>query len=108
MNTIMKPQNNIGQVLRSFRIAREMTAKELAEKMNVRSAYISNVEHGLKNPSRDTYKKYSEALNIPYSVIEFFDEEVTKQGYTFRKLLIAILQYVDKLDDMKREVSEKL
>jgi len=108
MNTIIKQRNNLGSVLRSFRIAREFSTKELADKMNVRPSYISDVEHGLRMPSRDTYEKYSEALNIPCSVIEFFNEEVTKHGYTFRKLLIAILQHVDKLEDKKGKESGRM
>ena len=96
------------KVLRLFRIARDMTVKELADSMNVSSSYICDVERGVRNPSLETYQKYSEALRVPLSTIIFFDEEITNYGYNYRKLLISILQNVDSLEERTKEKEQEV
>lgn len=105
MASAKKSISSLGNVLRLFRIARDMTVKELAEKMDVSSSYICDVERGARNPSMETYQKYSDALRVPLSTIIFFNEEVTSYGYSYRKLLISILQ---KVDILETEVEENV
>lgn len=103
MDTNVKTKSSRGKILRLFRIARDMSIKELAEKMQVSSSYISDVERGVRNPSMETCKKYSDAFGVPLSVIIFFDEELTEHGYNYRKLLISILKKVELIDNGKDE-----
>lgn len=90
-------------ILRLFRIARDMSVKELAEKMEVSSSYICDIERGIRNPSLETYKKFSKAFRVPLSTLMFFDEEQTEYGYNYRRLLISILQKIDQIDTQKGE-----
>lgn len=92
-------------VLRLFRIAKDMSVKELADKMGVRQSFISDIEHGTRNATLQTYQRYSKALNIPLSTIMFFDEKKMEKGNNYRKLLISILQKVEKLEEKKNEYS---
>jgi Predicted transcriptional regulator len=86
----------LGNVLKLLRIANEMSTKDLATKMGVSSTYISEVEGNNKNPSLDMLSKYSEALNVSKSAIMYFDEEGSKHGYAYKKLLLKILQELTK------------
>ncbi len=79
----------LGNVLKLLRIAREMSTKDLATKMNVSSTYISEVEANNKKPSR-----YSDALEVSKSTILYFDEEGEKNGYDYKRLLYTILQKI--------------
>lgn len=72
MDTDVKTKSSRGKILRLFRIARDMSIKELAEKMQVSSSYISDVERGVRNPSMETCKKYSDAFGVLLSVIIFY------------------------------------
>ena len=87
-------KNGLGNVLKLLRIAKEMSTKELAEKMNVSSTYISEVESNNKNPSLEMLTKYSEALEVKKSTILYFDEVGEKNSYNYQKLLLEILQKI--------------
>ena len=87
-------KNGLGNVLKLLRIAKEMSTKDLAEKMNVSSTYISEVESNNKNPSLEMLTKYSEALEVKKSTILYFDEVGEKNSYNYQKLLLEILQKI--------------
>ena len=87
-------KTGLGNVLKLLRIAREMSTKELAKKMNVSSTYISEIESNNKNPSLEMLTKYSEALDVKKSTILYFDEAGAKSGYNYQELLLEILQKI--------------
>lgn len=87
-------KKGLGNVLRLLRIANDLTIKELAEKMDVSSTYISEIEANNKKPSLEIITKYSNVLNVNRSSIMFFDEEGEKNGYNYQKLLLDILQRI--------------
>ena len=68
----------------------------LAQKLEVSSAYISEVEANNKKPSLDLISKYSEVLGVNKSTIMYFDEEGSKYEYSYQKLLLAILEKITK------------
>lgn len=84
----------LGNVLKLIRIAQEMSTKDLADKMDVSSTYISEVEANNKRPSLEMLSKYSEALGISRSTILYFDEEGEKIGYNYQQLLYTILKKI--------------
>lgn len=84
----------LGYVLRLVRIARDMSTKDLAQKMGVSPTYVSEVETNKKSPSLEMLSKFSSALGVSRSAILFFDEEGEKQGYNYQKLLIEILKKI--------------
>jgi transcriptional regulator with XRE-family HTH domain len=63
----------IGKKIRSIRKSKNMTIVELAEKINVTSGYISQIERNLISPSLAVLKRLSQALEVPLSVL-FLEE----------------------------------
>lgn len=84
----------LGNVLKLIRIARELSIKDLSEKMGVSPAYISEVEANSKSPSLEMLARFSEALKINRSNILYFDEQGQKNGYNYQQLLYSILQKI--------------
>ncbi len=75
----------IGEKLKTYRLASQMTLKQLANKAGCTDAYLSQLERGLANPSIMMLKKIASALGI--QVVHFFldherreDEVVLKEG----------------------------
>lgn len=85
-------REGLGDVLKSLRMIYQMSVKELANKMNVSSAYICEIEANNKKPSLDMLSKYSEVFNTDMSVIMYFDEERKRKKYDHRRLLLEILK----------------
>lgn len=56
-----------GECLRNFRVAAGLTMRALAKKAGVSRPLISFIEANKRKPSRNTYKKIVNALNLNYS-----------------------------------------
>lgn len=85
---------SLGKVLRLLKIARGLSSRELAEKMNVSSTFISEVESDSKKPSLEMLSKYSAALGVRSSTILYFDEEMSGKKYKYTQLLYEILKKI--------------
>lgn len=95
-----KDSSKLGKVLRLLRIAQDLSVKELAEKMEISSTYICDVESSRKRPSLDMLKKYSDALNVETSTILYFVEQNEKTNYNYQELLLKILNLLTKDSDL--------
>ena len=73
----------IGKTIREFRLARNMSIKELSEKTNLTSSLISQVERDLISPSLNSLAKISSALKVP--IVSFFTEATPKPCPVTRK-----------------------
>jgi len=73
----------IGKVIREFRLARNMSIKELSKKTNLTSSLISQVERDLISPSLNSLAKISSALKVP--MVSFFTEATPKPWPVMRK-----------------------
>ena len=91
---ISSKKSQLGYVLKLLRIANNMSIKELSQKINVSSNYISEIESSKKSPSLETLAKYGEALNVSKSTILYFDEQGEKEGYNYQTLLLKILEEI--------------
>lgn len=87
-------KKGFGTVLKLLRIANDLSIKDLAKKMEVSSAYISEIEANNKKPSYEMITKYSNVLNVSRSSIMFFDEEGEKNDYNYQILLLDILKKI--------------
>ncbi len=94
MENTQNKTSGLGNVLKMLRLAREMSTKDLATKMDVSSTYISEVEANNKKPSWDMLSRYSKALGVKKSVIVRFDEEREENQYNNQRLLLEILQKI--------------
>lgn len=64
-----------GKVLKIARIANNLTTKEAAERMQVRSSYISAIENGTrKGIRRETLTKFADVYSYKASEICFLEE----------------------------------
>jgi transcriptional regulator with XRE-family HTH domain len=62
--------NDLGKKLKQLRLKKNLTQKNLAEKIHCTSAYICQLENGKADPSLSTLKKIATALDI--TIIDFF------------------------------------
>jgi transcriptional regulator with XRE-family HTH domain len=64
---------DFGNKIRQIRKEKNMSIKDLAEKSECTSSFISQLERDLANPSINTLKKISEILEVP--LVYFFEPE---------------------------------
>ncbi len=57
----------LGESIRTERTARRMSQLELAEKSGLHRTYVSDLEHGGRNPTVQCIEKIARALGIPIS-----------------------------------------
>ena len=63
----------VGKVIKIKRIEKDLKVKELAFKVDITEQYMSNIEHGKRNPSLKLLKKLAKELGC--SVYEFIEEQ---------------------------------
>ncbi len=59
----------MGKTLKNLREKVGLTQKELAERMNVSPAHISQYERNLRNPSISQLKKFADALGVSFNML---------------------------------------
>ena len=52
----------VGKVIKIKRIEKDLKVKELASKVDITEQYMSNIEHGKRNPSLKLLKKLAKEL----------------------------------------------
>lgn len=62
-----------GRIVKKFRKEKNLTIKELAEKVNITPSMLSQIERGIANPSLNTVRGISKALDVP--LFKFFMEQ---------------------------------
>lgn len=85
--------NSIGEFLRTIRMQNGEILKNMAEKLNVSSAFLSAVENGKKKMPADWETKLKELYNLNEEEIE--------------KLKIAVLESGEKVEINIKDVSPK-
>ena len=93
----MENDKILGSVLKYVRIAHEQTIGELAQDLEVSTAYISNIENGKKKPSDNIISKYCENYDLPLNVLLYFDSEAKTHKLKSQQILLMILKYMCKL-----------
>ena len=88
-----KELNSIGEFLRTIRMQNGEILKNMAEKLNVSSAFLSAVENGKKKMPADWEMKLKEIYNLNEEEIE--------------KLKIAVLESGEKVEINIKDVSPK-
>lgn len=75
----MNEQNkSFGQLLKKIRRSKEISQRELAEKVGVDFSYISKVENDrIPPPAADTIVKISNVLNMPSELLLFSSGKVS-------------------------------
>ncbi|MBS7294166.1 MAG: helix-turn-helix transcriptional regulator [Treponema sp.] len=90
----------VNEVLRLLRVYNDIKSSELAEKLDLSSSYISELESGKKKASIDIINKYSAFFEIPSSSIllmsESLDDQKQNLKYKISRALINMLQNLEK------------
>jgi transcriptional regulator with XRE-family HTH domain len=60
----MQSGKKLGENLKKLRIKKNLSQGDLAKKLEVDRAYISNIENGRMNPTLSTLEKIADALEI--------------------------------------------
>ena len=90
----------VNEVLRLLRVYNDIKATDLAEKLNISTSYISELESGKKKVSLDIINKYSSFFEVPSSSIllmsEGLDNNKQDLKHKISRALISILQGVER------------
>lgn len=70
----------LGEALRLIRVYHDLKQKQVAERLDISTSYLSEIEKGHKVPSLDLIQRYSNAFGVPVSSIMFFAEQVEAGG----------------------------
>jgi transcriptional regulator with XRE-family HTH domain len=62
-------RQELGDVLRDFRLQKAMTLRQVASRASVALGYLSEVERGQKEASSEILASVADALDTPVSVI---------------------------------------
>lgn len=66
----------LGEALRLIRVYHDLKQKQVAERLDISTSYLSEIEKGHKVPSLDLIQRYSQVFGLPVSSIMFFAERV--------------------------------
>ena len=75
----------VGKVIKIKRIEKDLKVKELASKVEITEQYMSNIEHGKRNPSLKLLKKLAKELGC--SVYEFIEEWYKRDDWGWTEIL---------------------
>jgi len=70
----------LGEALRLIRVYHDLKQKQVAERLDISTSYLSEIEKGHKTPSLDLIQRYSDIFGLPVSSIMFFAETVEDGG----------------------------
>lgn len=71
----------LGEKIKTARLAKKMTLKELAEKTQLSISFLSMVERGLTSAAVVSLKKIAEALDMDLSAFFAKTEDEQKNGF---------------------------
>ncbi len=62
---------NIGKAIKLCRVQRGLNQRDLAERADISTSYLSLLERGHRDPTIGTVESIAEALNVPLTIIFF-------------------------------------
>lgn len=99
----------IGEALRLIRVFHDRTSKDMADDLGISRSYLSEIEHGHKQPSLELIGRFAKVLGTKPSVILFFADKIGEDLETesahmkTRKRLIAFLQAMERMAQIEDE-----
>ena len=86
----------IGQRIRNYRIQKELSQEELAEKCGLHSTYIGQIERGEKNATIESISKIAGGLSLPLSTLFENLEEYHDDRPNYPSMAYDLVQSVPK------------
>src|SRR6266700_1822249 len=87
--------SDLAKLVKSKRVARKWSLRQLAREIGVTPAYVADIEAGRRLPSADLKKKISSVLEVPAEEVAAADSRLTpdlRDWIEERPQLIAILR----------------
>jgi transcriptional regulator with XRE-family HTH domain len=93
-----------------MRTYHQLKQVQLAERLNISSSYLSEIENGNKQPSLEILQGYSRIFSLPVSSILLFSEQIldgdrtalrTKIRVASADKILKILEWLDEQDNLK-------
>lgn len=103
------PSQTVGQRIRELRKSRELTQRELAERVGINFTYLSRIENDRlddeQTPREETLQKIARALNadpdelmlLARRIPEAYCHRILEKPSVFRALLTASDETIDEL-----------
>jgi len=91
--------NELGKFIRQQREEMDLSLRELARRVEISAAFLSDIELGRRYPSDDVYLRLSEKLNVPLAELQSKDarppveemkritESNPRYGIAFRRII---------------------
>jgi transcriptional regulator with XRE-family HTH domain len=90
----------VGEMIRTRRMARGMTQDDLAEKIGVTASAIGMFENGKRRPKDEVAEAIADVFNIPKWAVYFSEEEVGVMTRNFTPQEMMLLDIFREVDDI--------
>lgn len=94
----MEANNSRLNIYRLLRIAKDLKAKEVANKLRVATAYVSAIEKGERTPSVRLRRNYAKLFQIDEDYIVSFTPEKD-----FEHTMLKLLEFICKAEEETSE-----
>ncbi len=98
----------IGNNLKKYRKARDLTLEKLAEKIDINYQNLSKIENGKGFLTAETFEKLCEALMITPAQLVDIDSNNLPEKINQDGIKLLLLQLIRTLDDNKSQALYKL
>jgi transcriptional regulator with XRE-family HTH domain len=92
---------NIGERIKHFRAAKNLSQKELAASIGMDQAQYSRMESGKVEPTLSSLEKIAEALGI--KIAELFDEQEPTDINSYDKSDVEKLRLLNQLEETEKK-----
>lgn len=92
----------VGEMIRTRRMARNMTQDELANAIGVTASAIGLFENGKRRPKDEVAEAIADVFNIPKWAVYFSEEEVGVMTRNFTPQEMMLLDIFRAVDDIGR------
>jgi transcriptional regulator with XRE-family HTH domain len=70
----------LGQFIREKRDEKDLSLREMARRIDVSAAFLSDIELSRRFPSDDVFKKLSQVLEVPLKELQSYDTRPPVEG----------------------------
>lgn len=97
MNDLEKVKQQFGARIRSIRTSKKLTQEKLAEKVDMNTVYLSNIERGKENPTLHLLIRVAAALGV--ELWELFDY---KHEVNAKQLKDSLKKFTNEIDNEEK------
>jgi len=87
----------IGSTIKSLRVQKGISQKDLAARVGITASYLSLVENDIKQPNMGTVVKISKAIGIPAEVLFFLSLDKSKLPKNKQEAFATLVEPIKSL-----------